>query len=83
MAKFTFLEIHLDGDFVANAPFGGTMTTDEKTDAAVRASDAPSADGGRPWLAALVGLLFLLVLAALAKKKLGGEETEDPGDGVD
>ena len=76
MAKFTLLELHLDDStFTANAPFStdAELPDDESPIDAV--TDAEP-DGGRSWLAALVGLLFLAVLAALVKKKLGGDEGE-------
>lgn len=83
MAKFAFLEIHLDGDFVANAPFGGTMTTDAESDLDEHAGHGPSDDIHRPWLAAVVGLLFLLVLALLVKKKVGDDTTKVGGQSGD
>lgn len=76
MAKFTLLELHLDDStFTANAP----LTSDgELPDDG--GSEAADADGGRSWLAALIGLLFLAVLAVLVKKKLGGDDDALPGD---
>jgi hypothetical protein len=76
MAKFTLLELHLDDStFTANAPFSSDadLPADGAGDGETTVEDA---DGGRPWLAALVGLLFLAVLAVLVKKKLGGDEEE-------
>jgi len=75
MAKFTLLELHLDDStFTANAPFSSDAELpDEGPDDGEPTGDG---DGGRSWLAALVGLLFLAVLAVLVKKKLGGDEEE-------
>jgi len=78
MAKFTLLELHLDDStFTANAPFSNDAELPD--DAAEDDEAAGGDDDGRPWLAALVGLLFLAVLAVLVKKKLGGDD-EPAGD---
>lgn len=72
MAKFTLLELHLDGATV-NAPFskGGGESDDEGS---IEVSEeAPSGRAGA-WKRALVGLLFLAVVAAAAKKKLGTDD---------
>lgn len=85
MVEFTFLEVHLDGsDFSATAPFGKTTSTGDESDGPdVRVGsvgDEPS--GSRaPLFAAVVGLVFLVVVAALAKKKFGG--SSDPVPGLD
>lgn len=71
MGDVTLLELRFTGDFVANAPFG-RMSTDGD-DGETATTGPPS--GGRPWLAAAVGLLFLLVLGVLAKRKL--DESSD------
>ncbi|MFC7175786.1 hypothetical protein [Halosegnis marinus] len=74
MAKFTLLELHLDGaQFTANAPGSGLPGVEVETDDT--ADDAPDSTG-KPWLAALVGLLFLAAIALLARKKLGGDDEE-------
>jgi hypothetical protein len=76
MAKFTFLEINLDGaQLTANAPFSdGSEHPDaipgDADEGAATADDDSS--GTRPWLAAFIGLLFLVVVAVLAKKRFGG-----------
>lgn len=80
MVKLTFLEVHLDGDLVANAPFGGTKTRedDDESNLDVRASDGESGTDRRSWIAAAVGLLFLAVLAAVANRKFrGGNDDTD------
>lgn len=78
MAKFTLLELHLDGStFTANTPFG---TDAELPEDAATDGDAADDGGSRRWLAALVGLLFLAVLAVLAKKKFGGDGAETLDD---
>jgi hypothetical protein len=90
MAKFTLLEINLDGaQLTANAPFSdGSEHPDAlpgdaaKGDATTAEAEEGEAGTKRPWLAALVGLLFLAVLAVLAKKKLGGG-SDDPEVGLD
>lgn len=80
MAEFTFLEVHLDGaSLTANAPFsGGTGGGDEDPDVEVGSVGEEEGGSRKPWLAALVGLLFLVVVAVLAKKKLGGRSDPVP-----
>lgn len=79
MVKLTFLEVHLEGSSVtANAPFSDR---DEEPTAAPESepeADAGSA-GGRRGVAVVVGLLFLLALAALARRRLADGETIDLG----
>lgn len=77
MAKFTFLEIHLDDSTVtASAPF-------KPGEKEVTASEEPPEDdtGGSTKasaIAALVGLTFLAVVAYVAKRKfLDGEEFDE------
>ncbi|WP_255195758.1 hypothetical protein [Halorarius litoreus] len=79
MAKFTFLEVHLDGaKFTANAPGGKIEEPDEEPEVSVgEVGDEASSSGKGKWVAALVGLLFLVAVAAVAKKKLGGD-ADDP-----
>jgi ABC-type cobalt transport system substrate-binding protein len=70
VTEFTLLKFQLDdASFSANAPFGGS---DEDADVEVEEED----DSGSivPFF---VGLLFLVAIAAVARKKLGGSEEED------
>ncbi|WP_336133726.1 hypothetical protein [Natronomonas amylolytica] len=76
MVEFTFLEIHLDdSSLTANAPYShgekDVVAGDEPPD-----EDGGSKKGGA--LAAIIGLVFLAVVAYLAKKKfLDGDEVEE------
>jgi hypothetical protein len=76
MAKFTFFEINLNGaQLTANAPFSdGSEHPDaipgDANERAVAAADDSA--GTRPWLGALVSLLFFIAVAVLAKKRFGG-----------
>lgn len=76
MVEFTFLEIHLDdSSLTANAPYShgekDVVASDEPPD-----EDGGSKKGGA--LAAIIGLVFLAVVAYLAKRKfLDGEEIEE------
>lgn len=72
MVNITVLEIHLDGDPVAN--FTRDASTEAPADGAEDGDAPESSAGGREWLAATVGLLFLAVLGALARRRLGREE---------
>lgn len=78
MAKFTFLEVHLDGaEFTANAPLsnsGGGEEGEADPDIEVGEVGDEEPGGKGKWVAALVGLVFLVVVAAAAKKKLGGSD---------
>lgn len=88
MAKFTFLEVHLEGSsLTANAPFGA----DERDEAAEKASvdrgatsrpesvpepdDENAEGGGRRGVGIVVGLVFL-VAVALAVRKWRAEDEE-------
>lgn len=81
MVEFTFLEVHLDdSSLTANAPY----SHGEKD---VVASDEPPAEGGgskkASALAAIIGLVFLAVVAYLAKQKfLDGDEVEFDTDDI-
>jgi MYXO-CTERM domain-containing protein len=67
MVDVTLLE--LDVDDVRPSTGGSDADTDD-TDA----GETTATDGtGRSWLAAAVGLLFLVLLAALVKRRLGDE----------
>ncbi|GGN89743.1 MULTISPECIES: hypothetical protein [Haloarcula] len=74
MAKFTLLELHLDGaEFTANAPGVGNGETAETAADESEASDS----GGRGGVLALVVLLALVGVAVAGKKLLGGSDDED------
>lgn len=78
MVELTFFEVHLDdSQFTANAPF-----SDRGKD--VAASDEPLAEeGGRgkgSAVAALIGLVFLVAVAFVAKRKFGGDDVEETVD---
>ncbi|WP_435193908.1 hypothetical protein [Natronomonas sp. EA1] len=79
MAKFTLLELHLDGA-TFNAPFSrGT----EDEDGSIEFAESEDSDGSTAaWKPALVGLLFLALIAVVVKKKLDGadEVDDDLGD---
>jgi hypothetical protein len=84
MAKFTFLEVHLDGaEFTANAPLsnsgGEAGESDDEPDIEIgEVGDEESSAGKGKWVAALVGLLFLVAVAVVAKQKLGGDDEPVP-----
>jgi hypothetical protein len=80
MAKFTFLEVHLDGaEFTANAPGSKLDESDDEPDIEVGdVGDEESSAGKGKWVAALVGLLFLVAVAVVAKQKLGGDDEPVP-----
>lgn len=73
MAKFTFLEVHLDGaELTANAP-GSGVGSDREPDISVgEVGDEEASSGRGRWFAALFGLVFLIAVAVLVKKKAGG-----------
>ncbi|MBX0323441.1 hypothetical protein EGH21_10415 [Halomicroarcula sp. F13] len=74
MAKFTLLELHLDGaEFTANAPGVGS---DETAETATDEGDA-SDSGGRGGVLALVVLLALVGVAVAGKKLLSGSDDEE------
>ncbi|MEF8776367.1 MAG: hypothetical protein V5A43_07690 [Haloarculaceae archaeon] len=74
MVNITILEVHLDDAiFEANAPFAGEVSeggeTEEATETAAIGGLESEGDGGASKLAPLVlGLVFLVALAALARK---------------
>ena len=76
MVNITFLEVHLDdAQFESTAPLAGEVThggsSDEDAESETGAA-LPGDSGGGPKVAPLVfGLVFLVVLAALARKLKG------------
>ena len=75
MAEFTFLEIHFeDPDFTANAPY----SYGEK-DVEAGEGPPPESDESRKGtaLAAVVGLVFLAVVAFFAKRRYLDGEADD------
>lgn len=76
MAKFTLLELHLDeSPLTANAPY----SFGEKE---IGAGDEPSEEDGESKkgavFAALIGLVFLAVVAYVVKRKVLDTEDEAP-----
>lgn len=72
MVDVTLLEVNLDGStLTANTPFSGSSNPDEGS-ATVGGVENESGGGRGTLLAAIVGLVFVLVIAAVAKRKLGG-----------
>lgn len=69
MVDITMLELHLDGStLAANTPFGDSGGEADETDES----------GGRSrLLPVVVGLVFLVVVAYLARRRLGGDEEEE------
>ena len=98
MVQITFLEVHLDdASFSAAAPFSGstaedaTSATDGETNTGDETDDAAALgteDSGPPKkaVAAIAGLVGLVVIAALVRYLRGGDEpdvdieTADDGD---
>jgi hypothetical protein len=80
MVELTFLEVHFeDADLTANAPYSYGETDDAP-------SEGPTASGSRGGtiLALLVGLVFSVALAYLARKKVfGGDNGDGDGEGSD
>lgn len=83
--KFTFIELHLDGDHqfgprtIGDALPIGETATDEATDEAEEdeAAAAPDEEGGRGKAVGAILALALLVAAGVAVRKYrGGEEDE-------
>ena len=75
MVEFTFLEVHLEeSDFTANAPY----SYGEK-DVEAGEGPPPESDESRKGtaLAAVVGLVFLAVVAFLAKRRYLDDEADD------
>lgn len=87
MAKFTLLEVHLDGasvdanaDAVTALPFSSVITgeEDDETIEDDTTEDPSSADeSGGSILGPIVFLLVLVGLAIAIKKVLGGDSTAD------
>ena len=75
MAKFTFLELHFDDStLTANAPYSSGEKEITAGDGPV---DEPEADGSNAGavFAALIGLVFLAVVAYVVKTRvLGGDD---------
>ncbi|WP_255149382.1 hypothetical protein [Halorarius halobius] len=77
MVKLTFLEVHLDGaEFTANAPLSDSGGDGDGPDIEVGEAGDEQSGGGKRWVGALVGLLFLVAVAVVAKKQLGGSDDE-------
>jgi hypothetical protein len=82
--EITLLKLNLDGSsFTANAPFSGEEAADGETELEVgedrREDDESNGRGAAPFVAAVIGLLFLLGVAVVARRYL----TEDGADGAD
>ena len=70
MVDVTLLELDVD-DVQFSTGGSDDDTADDDTDVGeTTASD----ETGRSWVAAAVGLLFLVLLAALVKRRIGGDE---------
>lgn len=68
MAEFTLLKLEVDdASFSANTPFGSSSDTDEQT-------DEEESGGVMPLV---FGLVFLVAVAVVAKKFLGGDSSEE------
>ena len=81
MAKFTFLEVHLDGaEFSANTPLGtaGGDADDDPDISVGEVGDEEESSGKGKWVAALVGLVFLVAVAFVAKQKFGSDDDPVP-----
>ena len=81
MAKFTLLEVHLDGaDIRANAPFSSATPEDIESGSDLESTDeddSTESSGGPPTGALLVvGLALVAVTAIALKKVLGGSDDE-------
>lgn len=78
MVNVTLLEVRLDGStLTANAPFGGSGDGSKSGE---KSSEGESDSGGRSRLIpVLVGLVFLAVVAFLAKRRLGGDDSGGRG----
>lgn len=73
MVDITLFELHLDGsEFTANAPGVGTSEGEP---------DDSDSGGARLGLVAGLALVVLVVVAAVAAKKLAGSDDEGLGDG--
>jgi hypothetical protein len=68
MAEFTFLKLQFDdASFAANAPFSAS------DDAEVETGEDADDEDSRGVLPILLGLVFLVVVAVVVKKFLGGD----------
>lgn len=91
MVNITILEVHLDDAiFEAKAPFVGEVSEGEEleegADAAAGGTRQSEGDGGPPKLVPLVlGLVFLVALAAIARKvrRRGNDDEETVGETVE
>ena len=90
MAKFTLLELHLDGaEFTANAPFSSDDDESASESRWSRAGTDESGDetdgaaGGGPSVGrlALVLLGVVVVVAVVLRLYLGGSDADDDSDG--
>ncbi len=71
MVDVTLFEVHLDdSSFTANAPFSSSES-DEETNERREPDDSGTSKGAL--VAAVVGLAFLVVGAALVKRRLGSD----------
>lgn len=90
MVEITLLELDLEGaESTIHLPFSGSVTKsagqrdgeDESEDSSGRFSRSESGGGGRrKGVGVIVGLAFLIALAALANRRRGGD---DDDGGVD
>lgn len=80
MADITLFELNLEGS-TFNAPFAGEA--EEEADEEAEYEEESSGRGKGAALGALAGLAFLVVVALVAKRRLGGSddefEEESPG----
>lgn len=74
MAKFTFLEVHLDGAEFTNLTGAGEEATEVV--ASEESEDEAEESGGGGLVGAVVALVVLGVLAYAATRYLGGEESD-------
>lgn len=88
MAEFTLLKLQLDdASFTANAPFSGSEGGDEAIESdggaevEVGAGGPDAGDGGPRLVPLVVGLVFLVVLAVVARKVRGGSDDSGPAEG--
>jgi len=84
--EITLLKLNLDGSsFIANAPFSGEEADESEASTELevgedrREDDESNGRGAAPFVAAVIGLLFLLGVAVVARRYL----TEDGADGAD
>lgn len=82
MAKFTFLELHLDGS-TFNAPFSKSGGEGDEDGSIEFGEEEEESSRSGSWKPALVGFLFLALIAAVAKKKLGGSAELDGIDKIE